>query len=615
MCGIAGFVGKGNLSILKKMTDSIRYRGPDADGHWVDTENSVYLGHRRLSILDIAGGIQPMFSSDKSLCIIFNGEIYNFKEIRDELIKLGYKFKTDHSDTEVILYAYKEWGASCVQKFNGMWAFSIYDRIKKKLFCSRDRFGKKPFFYSKQNGSFVFGSELHLFKIHPSVNCSLSKKSLQKYFGYGYIPAPNTLYENIFKLPGGHNLEYDLNRGEIKISKYWDYVLEPFDRIPEHPEEEWGEEIRRLLDQAVQRRLVSDVPLGIFLSGGIDSSAVTAFASRHVPKGKLKTFSIGFTEKSFDESYYANLVSKKFDTEHYSDILSMEKAVSILPEIIGKLDEPMGDSSILPTYLLSRFTRQQVTVALGGDAGDELFAGYDPFKALNPARIYSKFIPGKIHSAIQYLFAKLPVSHRNMSLDFKIKRTLRGLNYSPKLWTPVWMATLAPSELEELFNEKIDPEDLYSEAIIAWESCKQEDLTDRVTQFYIKLYMQDDILVKVDRASMMNSLEVRAPFLDIDFVDFARKIPAAYRYRDGETKYILKKALESILPYEILYRSKKGFGVPIGKWIIDKSLSFTDSNSEYMNNAFFRKKLENHQNLRSDERAFLWNWWVLNRFL
>ena len=619
MCGITGFVGAGNDTDLKRMTDALAHRGPDDTGYLVDPVRGVHLGHRRLSILDIAGGHQPMVTADGNLAIIFNGEIYNFAELRAELVSRGYRFQTDHSDTEVLLHGYREWDAGLPGRCNGMWAFVIYDRARRRLFGSRDRFGKKPLFYSTQNGAFVFGSELTALRAHPAVNSALSRRALKKYFGYGYIPAPHTILENVHKLPGGHSFILDVESPALapRVEKYWDFVLEPFagGEIPADPEGTWGEELRARLDEAVRRRLVADVPVGVFLSGGIDSSAITAFASRHVPAGMLKTFSIGFEEASFDESAYARRVAQLFKTDHHLETLSISKAHSLLPTIAGRLDEPMGDSSLLPTYLLSQFTRAQVKVALGGDAGDELFAGYDPFVALRKAELYSKMVPRPVHRAVCMLAARMPVSHRYMSLDFRLKRTLRGLSYPSKLWLPVWTASLDASELGELFGEPADLEDIFSEAIATWEGCAQTDVVDRTLQFFTKLYLQDDILVKVDRASMMHGLEARAPFLDIDFVNFARRIPSAWKYRHGQTKYILKKALEAVLPADVLYRKKQGFGVPIGAWFKNGQLGLDDAPLPCLNGAFVKARLADHRANRTDQRAFLWNTWLLGQWL
>jgi asparagine synthase (glutamine-hydrolysing) len=294
----------------------------------------------------------------------------------------------------------------------------------------------------------------------------------------------------------------------------------------------------------------------------------------------------------------------------------MEESKHLLPEILTKLDEPMGDSSLLPTYLLCRETRKHVTVALGGDGGDELFAGYDPFRALRLAEFYSKIVPRPVHQAVRMAVALLPVSHRNMSLDFKLKRTLRGLSYPKHLWNSVWLGPLEPKELDELFQEPTDIEDVYSEAIEQWEACSQNNIVDKTLQFYTRLYLQDDILVKADRASMMNSLEVRAPFLDTDVVDFARRIPHSWKFRNGQTKYILKKALEPILPHNILYRNKKGFGVPVGKWFIDGKLSRqVNGINTFLNKNFIEKKIQEHQHGKADHRLFLWNNILLDQLL
>ncbi len=614
MCGIAGFVGPGDSADLRRMNAALVHRGPDDEGIWFDEACRVFLGHRRLSILDLAGGHQPMWTHDGRLGVIFNGEIYNHAELRKELVALGHAFRTDHSDTEVLIEGYRAWGESLTTRLNGMWAFAIYDRAKRSLFCSRDRFGKKPFYYLHRPGAFAFASELSALVQHPAVERRVSQRALIKYFAYGYIPSPLSIYEGVRRLPGGYSLTYDLATDAVKLGRYWDFVLEPFDRIPADPEGEWGERLRDLLDRAVKRRLIADVPLGAFLSGGIDSSAVTAFAARHVPRGALKTFSIGFNEPSFDESRHAQRVAQLFQTEHHLEKLSIEQARALMSPIAGKLDEPLGDSSLLPTYLLCGHARKHVTVALGGDGADELFAGYDPFHALSLANAYSRVVPRPVHRAIQFAVARLPVSHRYMSLDFRLKRTLRGLSYPARLWCPVWMSTLDHGELAELFLQPLDIEDVFSEAIEEWERCTQKTLLDRVLQFYTKLYLQDDILVKVDRASMMHSLEVRAPFLDIELVDFVRRIPGSYKFRNGETKYILKKALEPLLPDDVLRRSKKGFGVPVGKWFREGAIQPMLNGSSMLEEKFVRQRLREHQAGKSDQRAFLWNAWMLEHW-
>jgi asparagine synthase (glutamine-hydrolysing) len=596
------------------MTSRLIHRGPDDSGTWISAVPPIQLGSRRLSVVDLPGGHQPMATRDGKLVVVFNGEIYNAAELRQELQSLGHEFMSDHSDTEVLLLGYREWGSDLVRRLNGMWAFALYDVDRAALFCSRDRFGKKPFYYTRARGAFVFASELTSLAQHPSVSRNTSRRALQKYFAYGYIPSPLSIYEGVLKLPAGCSLFLDVRSLDFRIERYWDLLLEPFENIPDNPEREWGEQLRELIDRAVKRRLLVDVPLGVFLSGGIDSSAVTAFASRHVSEGKLKTFSVGFEEKSFDETEFGRLVSAKFKTDHHVETLSADRARELVDVCLGKLDEPMGDSSLLPTYLLSGFTRHHVTVALGGDGGDELFAGYDPFLALRRAKLYHAIFPRPVHAAIKAVFDRLPVSHANMSLDLKIKRALRGLDYDPCLWMAVWMAPLDPRRLEELFCEPLDMEDLYSEAIEQWELCPQKDLANKTLQFYAKLYLQDDILVKIDRASMMHSLEVRAPFLDIEVVDFVRRIPSEYKLRHGKTKYILKKALEGILPDEILHRRKKGFGPPIGTWFKSGALQIDDSRFPGLNAEFVQQKIAAHRSGKSDERAFLWCFYVLNKW-
>jgi len=614
VCGIAGFVGEGTVEDLKRMNEALIHRGPDDEGIWFEQKFRVFLAHRRLSIVDLADGHQPMWTQDQVLGIIFNGEIYNHLELRKELKQLGYMFQTDHSDTEVLLQGYRAWGFDFVNRLNGMWAFCLYDRQKKILFCSRDRFGKKPFFYTQQQKLFAFASELTALTSHTSISPSISKQALKKYFAYGYIPAPNSLYERIYKLPAGYSLIFDIQSFSLKVFKYWDFVLEPIDTQSKNPEEEWGEELRELLEEAVKRRLMSDVPLGCFLSGGIDSSAIAYYAAK-ISKVPVKTFSIGFEEASFDESVYSNQMAGFLKTDHTLQKLSLETARTLLPQIVQKLDEPMGDSSLLPTFLLCQETRKQVTIALGGDGSDELFAGYDPFKALKIAEIYQRMIPDRLHQGIKMLVSRLPVSHRNMSLDFKMKRMLTGLSYPKPFWNSIWLGTLSPEDLEQLFEEPVDLEELYSEAIEQWDACKQTNLVDKTLQFYTKLYLQDDILVKIDRASMMHSLEVRCPFLDIDLVNFVRRLPFEYKFRQGETKYILKKALEPILPKDTLYRAKKGFGIPIGKWFQEEKMKVNKQEEySFLNKSFIHQLWSQHCQGQWDHRSFLWNYWLLSQY-
>jgi len=607
MCGIAGFVGEGDRDDLARMTDRIAHRGPDAAGFFADEKHGVHLGHRRLSIIDLACGAQPMSTADGRLTIVFNGEIYNHLELRAELRARGCVFQTDHSDTEVLLHGYREFGAAFVGRLNGMWAFAIWDRAERRLFLSRDRFGKKPLYWFQDRGTFAFASELRAVLEHPRAPRSLSRKALQKFFAYALIPAPHSAVEGVWKLPGGHNLILDEGKAP-RAERYWRFEIEPDEALARRPEHELAEELREKLDGAVRRRLMADVPLGVFLSGGIDSAAVAALAAKHAGAGQLRTFSIGFNEPSFDESAFARRAADFLQTRHESEMLDLDKACGLLPQIFDKLDEPQGDNSLLPTWLLSRFTRRHVTVALGGDGGDELFAGYDTFRGLKQAELYSRVVPGPMHAVFRALAAKLPVSHSNISFDFKIKRGMRGASHPAQVWNPVWLGALEPDEIGSLFGERIGAEDLYSEAIETWDSCRQKNLVDRTLQFYTEIYLQDGILAKVDRASMMHGLEARSPFLDIEVANFARRLPHHFKLRDGTTKYLLKKALEPVLPQDIIYRKKKGFGTPVGAWF--RTGRITPKNEE----KFCREKVLRHRAGEVDERLYLWCQMVLDEW-
>jgi asparagine synthase (glutamine-hydrolysing) len=610
MCGIAGFTGPGTPAELARMTALLADRGPDAEGQWHG--DGVFLGHRRLSILDLAGGAQPMWSADGARAIVFNGEIYNFAELRRQLEGAGQVFRTDHSDTEVLLAAHAEWGDGMVQRLNGMWAFVIYDRARKRLFGSRDRFGKKPFYYhhAPGRGLFAFASELDALNAHPEVASGVCPRALRKFFAYGYVPAPLAITEGARKLPGGHSLSFDLRSGELRTWRYWDYQPEPdasgtpADRV---------EELRSLLAAAVRRRLVADVPLGVFLSGGIDSSLISVLAARQLPPGGLQTFSVGFDEPSYDELPHAAVVAGLIKSRHHTERLGLEEARRLLPEIYARLDEPNGDSSLVPTFLLSRFTRQRVTVALGGDGGDELFAGYEPFRALRPAAAYRALVPRAWHPAITALADRLPVSHRYISFDFAVKRFVRGAGQPPSLALPVWMAGMDLADLRECFGPAVDAEDVYSEAIEAWDGIESPDPVDKATGFFVRLYLQDSVLAKVDRASMMHGLEVRAPFLDINVVDFARRIPAAWRLRGSTTKFLLKEAARGLLPDSIIDRKKKGFGVPVGAWFQSGALDIDPAALPCPSVA--ARLRDEHAGGRRNHRLFLWNAWVYGRWL
>ena len=613
MCGICGFFGEGNRSILDSMNQRLVHRGPDASGAIAEKNLPLHFGHRRLSIVDLGSGAQPMESACGRYVITFNGEIYNHLELREELEKLGRVFRTRNSDTETILNAYAEWGSPFVSRLCGMWAFALFDRENREIFLSRDRFGEKPLYYAVRKDTFVFASELSALTAHPAIAPEVDDRALRKLFAYGFIPAPLSILKGVQKLPAGCNLTVQCEPLSVRMDRWWEYCIEPFEGDPTAMEERWCEELRALLDQAVGRSLLADVPVSVLLSGGVDSSTIAACAARHV-QAPLKTFSIGFAEDSFDESAFARMVSEHVGTEHLISTMTVDMARELAPEILSRLDEPMGDPSLIPTTYLCGIVSEHVKVALGGDGGDELFAGYDPFKALKPARLYQRLVPGPVHRGIRALFDMLPVSHANMSLDFKIKRTLKGLSWPASIRDAVWLGPLGPDELRDLFSAPVDIEDVYEEAIDIWEASDHKDPIEATLQFYTRLYLSNDILTKSDRASMMHSLEVRSPFLDKDLVDFVRRLPWQMKYNNGTTKYLLKKAVEPWLPREIIYRKKKGFGLPIGQWFKDGGLTVTSRGLPGgLSKAYVESEFAEHVKGTVDSRIFLWAVLVLNR--
>lgn len=610
MCGFAGFVGTGDQSVLASMTRALSHRGPDGDGYFVEDEQGLFLGHRRLAVIDIAGGEQPMWDSAGEICIVFNGEIYNHGDLRRELEAKGHRFRSDHSDTETLIYGYKEWGDELPLRLNGMFAFAIYDRRRKRLLLARDRFGEKPLYYSDRPRLFAFASELTSLTSHPGLPRSPDPTALRKLFAYGYIPAPFAFWRDCHKLPAGHILTYDLTSRCAKIRPYWTFALCPDESLTADREPQLVEELRHVLREAVRRRLVADVPVGFFLSGGVDSSAVLACAAQITDPKRLRTFTIGFSERSFDESVHARAVSHHLGTHHSEKVLSIDVARDLIGQVLTKLDEPLGDASILPTYLLSTFTRESVTVALSGDGGDELFAGYDPFDALKPANIYSKVVPAPLHAIFRKLAGILPTSASNMAIDFKIKRTLQGLSYPEPAWAPAWMAPLEQKDIAALLAEPTSLELLYGDAIELWENGRSRGLlpAEQMLEFFTRFYLQDDILAKVDRAAMMNSLETRAVFLDNDVADFCCRLPLHFKIRNGTRKYLLKKAVEGLLPASIIHRRKKGFGMPIAKWLRTLPSTLPVNAPLNADNNLALRWWREHQLGKADHRLFLWTW-------
>ena len=573
MCGIAGFAGGGEVSDLHAMLQSLRLRGPDGAGDWLHATERVFLGHRRLAVIDVPGGSQPMATRDGMLVVTFNGEIYNHVELRRQLEAAGHTFVTDHSDTEVLLHGYREWGSDLPNRLNGMWAFAIYDVGRRRLLLSRDRFGQKPVYYTVQNGTFVFASEASALAEHRLVTASISPLSVCKYFAYGFIPAPVSLYERISKLPGGHNLWCNVDTLQIRVERYWDFVLEPDERPSLNHVQELGEELRELLRAAVHRHMISDVPIGTFLSGGLDSSAITRFAVESTGGRPLPSFCLGFQDAEFDEAANARRVATELGTAHTELVFKESDFEAVARGAIDGLDEPLADSSLIPTSQLCRAARQHITVAVGGDGADELFCGYDTFRAARLAERYARCMPRPLHAAIRAAFAWLPDGHGYMSLSYRLRRMLRGLSYAPRLWNPVWLGGLEPSEFDKCFVDAVDHEEIYSEAIDLWDSSPALDAVDRTMQFYVKLYFANGILTKLDRAGMQHGLEMRCPFLDVDLVEFITRLPQSLRCGGSRGKYLLRKSMQGLLSEDTVNQAKHGFPFPVAKWFKSGQIS------------------------------------------
>ncbi|MCY7377544.1 MAG: asparagine synthase (glutamine-hydrolyzing) [Pyrinomonadaceae bacterium] len=569
MCGIAGWANlenkpsqNHNEAVLHQMCERMKHRGPDSEGLWLD--ETVALGMRRLSIIDLHTGEQPVYSEDKSIVVVMNGELYNFREVRNDLEKRGHQFETQ-TDTEILPHLYEEYGDAMLEHLNGMFAFALWDKNKNKLLIARDRFGEKPLYYGVFDGKLMFASEPKVLLANPSVKTAINTDALRSYLSFDYVPAPHSIYKNIYKLPAAHLLI--LEKGELKTRRYWNLTFHKNGDVPTI--EKAADELRELLADAVRMRLVSDVPLGILLSGGVDSSTVAAFATQFSSE-KVKTFSIGFEEDSFDESKYARQVAKHLNTEHYEEKLSVEKAADLISEIGTWLDEPLSDGSLLPTFLLSRFVRKHVTVALGGDGGDEIFAGYPMYFAHKVANIYGAIPQFLRNGIIEPLVNNLPVSSKNMSFDYKAKRFVAATKYDAVTRHHSWFGSFSIDEQQSLLNKDIltnTSGDIYKDARDLLKITDAPTEIERMQFLDMNFYLAEDILTKVDRASMAVSLEVRAPFLDPRIAQFAAALPLEYKLKGSKGKYILKKAVAPLLPKNILHRPKKGFGVPIAEWL------------------------------------------------
>ena len=570
MCGIAGWANLDSKNasqnagevVLHRMCERMKHRGPDSEGLWL--ENEVALGMRRLSIIDLHTGEQPVYSEDRSIVVVMNGELYNFREVRERLEKRGHKFETN-TDTEILPHLYEEYGEAMLEHISGMFAFALWDKRKQKLLIARDRFGEKPLYYGVFDGKLIFASEPKVLLENPAVKAEINTNALRQYLSFDYVPAPASIYKNIYKLPAAHLLV--LKKGEIKTRRYWNLTFHRNGSVPTI--EQAAEQLRDLLADAVRMQMVADVPLGILLSGGVDSSTVAAFAAQFSTE-RVKTFSIGFEEDSFDESKFARQVATHLGTEHYEDKLSVEKAAGLISEIGTWLDEPMSDGSLIPTFLLARFVRKYVTVALGGDGGDEIFAGYPMYFGHKMARVYDS-IPRILRSGIiEPIVNNLPVSTKNLSFDYKAKRFVAASKYDTVTRHHSWFGSFSIDQQQELLNKDVlaqTSNDIYKGAKDLLKITDAPTEIERMQFLDMNFYMAEDILTKVDRASMAVSLEVRAPFLDPRVAQFAASLPLEYKLKGNKGKYILKKAVEPLLPKTILQRPKKGFGIPIAEWL------------------------------------------------
>jgi asparagine synthase (glutamine-hydrolysing) len=618
VCGICGIVASINgnhpplKEILLRMNHSMVHRGPDEEGTYLN--EWVGLGSRRLSIIDLESGHQPISNEDDSCWIVLNGEIYNYKEIRFYLEKRGHQFKTQ-SDTEVILHLYEEFGIDCVQHLDGIFAFAIWDNRMRELVIARDRMGVKPLYYTLlPNGQFVFGSEMKVLLSHPEVKREIDLISLNEYLSYEYVPTPRTIIRDIYRLEPGKSLSF--KQGALHVHTYERLDFRQSESCPPVDWRDYSENLYATLKSAVNRELVSDVPVGVLLSGGIDSSAIAALMTDLYP-GKVESFTIGFEENSFDETRYAKMMADYLGTRHNQMILTSKMAVDLALELPQYIDEPFADSSIIPTFLLSRFAHEKVKVVLGGDGGDELFAGYPTLIAHRLIQYYEGIIPWPIRAyLVPRLLNQLEVSFDNISLDFRIRRFLSGRNVPLIARHQRWLGSFVDEDKELLLQNWIKPvlRETYFQSYAYERETDAQTPFNRILNNDMKMYLEGDILYKVDRASMANSLEVRVPFLNHEVVQYANELPFNLKLHGFTSKYILKKAMHGKLPDEIINRKKKGFNMPVAYWLngdlnellMDNlSPSFLQGQGLF-NGQYVEQLIENHASHRKDNRKLLW---------
>jgi asparagine synthase (glutamine-hydrolysing) len=614
MCGIAGILHfdterRIDPSLIKKMTDKIYYRGPDGEGFFV--QNNLALGHRRLSIIDLSTGDQPMFSDDNSIVIVFNGEIYNYIELRDELRKFGFEFKTT-SDTEVIIKAYEHWGIECQNKFNGMWAFALWDDRKKLLLLSRDRMGEKPLQYSVFDNTIIFGSEIKSIFAY-GVPKSNNLELLEIYLALGYVPAPFTFYQGISKLEAGHCLL--ISGSELKKYKYWDVP-----DIDEHNmltnKKEIYEHFENLLKDSVRIRMRSDVPYGAFLSGGLDSSSVVALMSE-ISSFPVETFTIGFKEKSFDERHLAKLVAEKFKTNHHEHIIEPDTFDESLKKVVCHYDEPFGDSSAIPTGYVSKFAASKVKMVLTGDGGDEVMSGYTTYQGEKFAGQYQK-LAGWMRTGIPALTSLVSKPFHG-SIRYKLNRVQdvcqsSNLNFIDRyLAKNVW---IDESYIKQLTSGlKVHPA---KEFLLDFEQrCKYKDPFYKLMYFNQKLSLPDDMLVKVDRMSMAYSLETRTPFLDYRLIEYMAHVHKDIKLHNYERKAILRNSVGQKLPPPLLTAPKRGFSVPLREWFkkdsFNEKLAELDNSMPFLNKGIISEISKINQKGERDFGNFIWMLFIIQK--
>src|SRR5256886_1981000 len=613
MCGIWGVAGgepAGGRELVDGMCASMAHRGPDDEGSL--QVDGVTLGMRRLSISDLAGGHQPMANEDSTVWVVQNGEIYNHRELREQLVAAGHRFATQ-SDTEVLVHGYEEWGESMVERLNGQFAFCLHDRRARLLLLARDRMGIKPLHYAVDGPRLVFASELKALLRDPALRRGIDPVALDQYLAYEFVPSPRSIVRGISKLRPGHTLIWSLGSGDGRavVRRYWAPVLNVDGAAPARSVDASCEELRAVLRESVRKELISDVPLGVFLSGGIDSSAVAAMMTEL--GGDVKTFSVGFAERSFDEAPYAREVASHLGTEHHELVLEPSMMLGLIPRLSTLLDEPLGDASIIPTYLLSAFTRQHVKVALGGDGGDELFAGYPTLQAHRLAGYYTRMPRAVRRGLVEPLVRRLPVSRGNLSFDFRAKRFVAGAAHAVEERHQRWMGSFAHEERVALLAPDVR-EGLASRNGDTFDDHVSLDPLNQVLMLDMRLYLENDILVKLDRASMMASLEGRVPMLNNDFVAYATSLPLNMKLRGLRSKYLLKRALRGILPDRILDRPKKGFGIPVAEWFrgpLREQLLSVLAPERIVREGFFEAAavkglIDDHLAGRRDNRKQLW---------